>query len=127
MMTAKPIPNSILSTTVDRNTMPRVAISVHARNLKSHTNSCSSIRFNAACVMMTQLGKYSNIAASVLKDRAFSRLLGTGASRPVPIASMALFGARDCITVAASFTLPPLVTPWFREQGVPAPNSAGPT
>lgn len=26
------------------------------------------------------------------------------------------------VTVAASFTLPPLVTPWFREQGVPAPD-----
>jgi hypothetical protein len=57
----------------------------------------------------TALGKFTG-----LKDRAFSR--------PVPIASMALFGARDCITVAASFTLPPLVTPWFREQGVPAPD-----
>jgi hypothetical protein len=34
---------------------------------------------------------------------------------PFPVTSLALFAMRDSMTVAASFTLPPRITPWFQE------------
>jgi len=47
----------------------------------------------------------TNIGMSVIKDRAFSRMYGTTAPRPIPLGSLACYGTRDFITVAASFTL----------------------
>lgn len=47
----------------------------------------------------------TNIGMSVIKDRAFSRMYGTTAPRPIPFTSLACYGTRDFITVAASFTL----------------------
>lgn len=47
----------------------------------------------------------TNIGMSVIKDRAFSRMYGTTAPRPLPLASAACYGTRDFITIAASFTL----------------------
>jgi hypothetical protein len=48
---------------------------------------------------------FTNISMSVLKDRAFSRMYGTVAPRPLPWGSAACYGTRDFITVGASFTL----------------------
>lgn len=60
----------------------------------------------------------ANIGMSIIKDRAFAHMFGAvgHATRAVPAASLALFGARDCITVAASFTLVPGVASALREH-----------
>ena len=47
----------------------------------------------------------TNIGMSVIKDRAFSRMYGTTAPRPLPITSLGCYALRDFITVSASFTL----------------------
>lgn len=54
----------------------------------------------------------TNIGMSVIKDRAFSRMYGTTAPRPLPFTSLACYATRDFITVSASFTL---VAPFARE------------
>lgn len=46
-----------------------------------------------------------NITMSVLKDRAFSRMFGTTAPRPLPKSSLMCYALRDFITVFGSFTL----------------------
>ncbi|PHH81885.1 hypothetical protein CDD82_7641 [Ophiocordyceps australis] len=54
----------------------------------------------------------ANVALCIYKDRAFVRLFGTAtAPRPVPWPCYALFTLRDCITIFASFNLPPLLAP----------------
>ncbi|KAJ6447249.1 hypothetical protein O9K51_02024 [Purpureocillium lavendulum] len=58
----------------------------------------------------------ANVALCVYKDRQFVRLFGAVASsssspRPVPLPCYALFTLRDCITIFASFNLPPLLAP----------------
>lgn len=47
----------------------------------------------------------ANIQMSVLKDRAFSRMYGVVAPKPLPLISLACYATRDFMTVAASFTL----------------------
>lgn len=47
----------------------------------------------------------TNIGMSVIKDRAFSRMYGTTAPRPLPLTSLGCYALRDFITVSASFTL----------------------
>lgn len=47
----------------------------------------------------------TNISMSVLKDRAFSRMFGVVAPKPLPLISLACYAIRDFITCAASFTL----------------------
>lgn len=53
------------------------------------------------------------MSLSVMKDRAYSRMEGKGAPRPVALSSMALFGTRDAMTIGASFNLPVILTPTF--------------
>lgn len=54
----------------------------------------------------------ANIGLCLIKDRAFTRLFGSGGPpRPVPLPSYALFTLRDCMTIFASFNLPPLLGP----------------
>lgn len=48
----------------------------------------------------------ANITLSVLKDKAFAQMFGTGAPKPMPMSSMGLFGFRDSMTILASFSLP---------------------
>ena len=63
----------------------------------------------------------TNISLSMLKDRAFARMFAqVGApQRPFPILSLGLFGARDSLTVFASFNLPTIITPAIESLGVP--------
>jgi hypothetical protein len=63
----------------------------------------------------------ANISLSVAKDRAFAKMFAqVGApQRPFPLFSLGLFGARDALTVFASFNLPPLITPKVEALGVP--------
>ena len=46
------------------------------------------------------------------KDNQFTQLFGSpGSKRPVPLPTFALFTVRDCLTIFASFNLPPLFAP----------------
>ncbi|KAK5008157.1 hypothetical protein LTR28_004346 [Elasticomyces elasticus] len=59
----------------------------------------------------------ANLSLCLYKDSQFTRLFGAApsscaaAARAVPAASYALFAARDCLTIFASFNLPPLLAP----------------
>ncbi|KAG9244003.1 hypothetical protein BJ878DRAFT_508138 [Calycina marina] len=54
----------------------------------------------------------ANIGLCLFKDQAFTRLFGPGGPpRAVPLPSYALFTLRDCLTIFASFNLPPLLGP----------------
>lgn len=55
----------------------------------------------------------ANVGLCIYKDQVFVKLFGPpGATpRPVPPASYALFTIRDCLTIFASFNVPPLLAP----------------
>lgn len=55
----------------------------------------------------------ANIGLCIYKDQVFVRLFGPpGVSpRPVTLPSYLLFAARDCLTIFASFNVPPLLGP----------------
>lgn len=46
----------------------------------------------------------ANVSLSVIKDRAFSRMYGVSAPRPLPPTAAVCYAVRDMITVGASFT-----------------------
>ncbi|KAJ3405394.1 hypothetical protein CcCBS67573_g00570 [Chytriomyces confervae] len=51
-----------------------------------------------------------NIAACVYKDKLLTHWCSLGPARPFPMSSYGLFGLRDSLTVAASFSLPPFLS-----------------
>ncbi|KAG5985523.1 hypothetical protein E4U54_006001 [Claviceps lovelessii] len=53
----------------------------------------------------------ANVGLCMIKDRSYVRMFGpVGAvPRPVPLPSYALFTLRDCLTIFASFNIPPLL------------------
>ncbi|PSS16647.1 hypothetical protein M430DRAFT_102989 [Amorphotheca resinae ATCC 22711] len=54
----------------------------------------------------------ANIGLCLFKDQAFARLFGPGGPpRPVPLPSYVLFAFRDCLTIFASFNVPPILGP----------------
>ncbi|OBT62799.1 hypothetical protein VE03_07704 [Pseudogymnoascus sp. 23342-1-I1] len=54
----------------------------------------------------------ANIGLCLIKDRKFAQLFGpSGPPRPVPLPTMLLFATRDCMTIFASFNIPPLIGP----------------
>lgn len=55
----------------------------------------------------------ANLALCLYKDKQFTQLFGAPSSpaRPVPLPTFALFTVRDCLTIFASFNLPPLLAP----------------
>jgi len=54
----------------------------------------------------------ANVGLCLIKDQSFARLYGPGGPpRPVPFPSYVLFTLRDCMTIFASFNLPPLLGP----------------
>ncbi|KAK0636679.1 hypothetical protein B0T17DRAFT_605328 [Bombardia bombarda] len=55
----------------------------------------------------------ANIGLCIYKDQVFVRLFGPPGAvpRPVAIPSYLLFAARDCLTIFASFNVPPLLGP----------------
>ncbi|XP_003744757.2 uncharacterized membrane protein C365.16-like [Galendromus occidentalis] len=69
-------------------------------------NASSSVLAFTSCI---------NVSMSVLKDRAFSRMFGTSAPRPIPTSSLVCYGVRDFITIFGSFTLVQPVTEHLRE------------
>ncbi len=53
----------------------------------------------------------ANLSLSMVKDSQFTKMFGTVAKSPVPPVSYALFAARDCMTIFASFNLPSIIAP----------------
>ncbi len=60
----------------------------------------------------------ANLALCLYKDNQFTRLFAAPGSspRPVPMPTFALFTVRDCLTIFASFNLPPLLAPRVEER-----------
>lgn len=58
----------------------------------------------------------ANVSLSVLKDKAFARMFGTGDPKPMKLQSMGLFATRDSMTILASFTLPDLISSHLQSQ-----------
>jgi len=60
----------------------------------------------------------TNLALCLYKDNQFTRLFAAPGSspRPVPLPTFALFTVRDCLTIFASFNLPPLLAPKVDER-----------
>ncbi|KAI1430501.1 hypothetical protein GGR50DRAFT_208212 [Xylaria sp. CBS 124048] len=58
------------------------------------------------------LSSTANIGLCIYKDQVYVKLFGPGGPpRPVPLPTYALFAARDCLTIFASFNIPPLLGP----------------
>jgi len=60
----------------------------------------------------------SNIGLCIYKDAVYVKMFGpaTGSPRPVSLPSYALFTMRDCLTIFASFNVPPLLGPVFESH-----------
>ncbi|ORX92688.1 hypothetical protein K493DRAFT_303159 [Basidiobolus meristosporus CBS 931.73] len=59
----------------------------------------------------------ANIGLSLLRDKLLAQWFGSSAkARPLPPLSYGCFVARDCLTIAASFNLPPAIAPWLQKQ-----------
>jgi hypothetical protein len=59
----------------------------------------------------------ANLALCLYKDSQFTRLFSAPGStpRPVPLPTFLLFTARDCLTIFASFNVPPLLAPKLQD------------
>ncbi|KAK5111310.1 hypothetical protein LTR85_012205 [Meristemomyces frigidus] len=53
----------------------------------------------------------ANLSLCLYKDSQFTKMFGTVSARPIPPVTYALFAARDCLTIFASFNLPPIIAP----------------
>ncbi|RCI17263.1 hypothetical protein L249_2858 [Ophiocordyceps polyrhachis-furcata BCC 54312] len=64
----------------------------------------------------------ANVGLCLVKDRAFVRLFASSSPgpAPVPLPCYALFTLRDCITIFASFNLPPRLAPYLDAHMPPA-------
>ncbi|KAI1356247.1 hypothetical protein F5Y01DRAFT_73870 [Xylaria sp. FL0043] len=59
----------------------------------------------------------ANVGLCIYKDQVYVKLFGPGGPpRPVPLPTYALFGLRDCLTIFASFNVPPLLGPVVSER-----------
>jgi hypothetical protein len=60
----------------------------------------------------------ANIGLCIYKDQVFVRMFGPPGvvPRSVPLASYALFAMRDCMTIFASFNVPPLLGPYLNKH-----------
>jgi hypothetical protein len=59
----------------------------------------------------------TNVCASVLKDKAFTRMFGTTAPKSLPLLSYLLFFSRDSLTIAASFNAPNAIAARLERRG----------
>jgi hypothetical protein len=82
--------------------------------------AASTISNRPASTITAGPGKFAassaaNVGLCVYKDQVFVRMFGPlgAVPRPVPLPSYALFTLRDCLTIFASFNLPPLLAPWI--------------
>ncbi|KAK5624557.1 hypothetical protein RRF57_000274 [Xylaria bambusicola] len=59
----------------------------------------------------------ANIGLCIYKDQVYVKLFGpAGPPRPVPLPTYGLFALRDCLTIFASFNVPPLLGPFVSER-----------
>ena len=69
-----------------------------------------------------------NMTASITKDIAFARMYGaTGASGPMPKATIGFFAARDVLTIGAAFTMPKILATALIGSGTVDEKYAGET
>ncbi|KAI0404157.1 hypothetical protein F4802DRAFT_255745 [Xylaria palmicola] len=82
----------------------------------------STVRGRPATYVSTGTDKFAvssaaNVGLCIYKDQVYVKLFGPGGPpRPVPLPSYALFTLRDCLTIFASFNLPPLLGPAVSER-----------
>jgi hypothetical protein len=58
-----------------------------------------------------------NIVVGIAKDRAFTRMFGLKPPSNLPMSTYGLFAIRDSLTIAASFTIPPMIASSLQKQG----------
>lgn len=59
----------------------------------------------------------ANVSLTLYKDRTYVKLFGAGGpARPVPFPCYLLFATRDCLTIAASFNIPPVLGPVINDK-----------
>lgn len=91
------------------NALDTASSTVHNRPATSITSGAAKFAASSA----------ANVSLCVYKDQAFVRLFGSTAAssgRPVPLPCYALFAARDCLTIFASFNVPPLLAPYLENN-----------
>ncbi|ORY00693.1 hypothetical protein K493DRAFT_312720 [Basidiobolus meristosporus CBS 931.73] len=58
----------------------------------------------------------ANIGLSLLRDKLLTQWFGNSKPKPLPPLSYGCFVARDCLTIAASFNLPPMLAPMLEQR-----------
>ncbi|KAK6221768.1 hypothetical protein QIS74_04640 [Colletotrichum tabaci] len=60
----------------------------------------------------------ANIGICMYKDQVFARMFGPPGATPRPVSAVtyALFTLRDCMTIFASFNVPPRLGPWLNSR-----------
>ncbi|CAM1511691.1 Fc.00g092040.m01.CDS01 [Cosmosporella sp. VM-42] len=60
----------------------------------------------------------TNIGICIYKDQVFVKMFGPVGvvPRPIPMGSYGLFAIRDCMTIFASFNIPPLLAPYLNNH-----------
>lgn len=61
-----------------------------------------------------------NTSACIAKDVAFARMFGAQSTGRMPVTTLALFGARDLLTIGSAFSAPPLLAKALAQGGVEA-------
>ncbi|EMC93713.1 hypothetical protein BAUCODRAFT_76361 [Baudoinia panamericana UAMH 10762] len=83
------------------NSLDTFKSTVNARPASSTTSGPS--KFAATSV--------ANLSLCLYKDSQYTKMFGAVSPRPVPPVTYALFAVRDCLTIFASFNLPPVLAP----------------
>ncbi|TGJ80142.1 hypothetical protein E0Z10_g8628 [Xylaria hypoxylon] len=82
----------------------------------------STVRSKPATYVSSGTDKFAassaaNVGLCIYKDQVYVKLFGPGGPpRPVPLPTYALFTLRDCLTIFASFNVPPLLGPVVSER-----------
>ncbi|KAL0090418.1 hypothetical protein J3Q64DRAFT_1813665 [Phycomyces blakesleeanus] len=68
-----------------------------------------------------------NMSLCIIKDRAFTRMFGVSAAKPLPLLTYLLFAARDSMTIAASFTAPSYISATLQQHKLVSNSDQGNT
>ncbi|PBP15820.1 sequence orphan [Diplocarpon rosae] len=89
------------------NSLDTITSTVHNRPASHVTSGTAKFAASSA----------ANVGLCLVKDATFAKLFGSGGPpRPVPLPSYALFTLRDCLTIFASFNIPPLLGPAISQR-----------
>ncbi|KAI0460101.1 hypothetical protein F5B21DRAFT_131319 [Xylaria acuta] len=86
------------------------------------TASSTTVRGRPATYVSSGTAKFvasstANVGLCIYKDQVYAKLFGPGGPpRPVALPTYALFTLRDCLTIFASFNVPPLLGPAVSER-----------